>query len=178
MKKLLLTLAASALLAACGESTGKETGETGYDSGDTGCPDVTYDTEIDAIEYYWYDSGGANGIGYWEYYVDLIGWADLVTLDLYQSQGGEWTEYHEMNQGDYDPCGAWDSWNLTLDVVDAMSDYSDNSGVTLNDATDAQEGQMTFMVTVYDTSDQFVECGVWGAEQSVYSSEGCSEITF
>jgi len=153
----------------------------GCDVKDTGADDTNEPDDTDT------GSGIAtevNLVGYacssdneeWTYEVELIGWGSEVDLDIYQYEGGyEWAESHVLDQGDSDPDGTWDKFDITLPMVYDWDDQVDSVNTLY---TCDMEETLTWMVTAFDMDGYFADCAVWGDDISVYASFGCWEVQF
>lgn len=163
-----VVLSLTGLVAACGDKEDTESG--------------------DEDSYYWYcytgpPSGAIDAVSYgydedsWQYLVELIGWAELATLDIHAEDGAwTWDELHEMDQGEFDPDGAWDSWELDLAVVTDEADQQ--AGLTtLFPADEATEATMSWRVVLYDAGYPY-DCAVWGRDPGYFDDINCREITF
>jgi hypothetical protein len=157
-------LSLSGLVAACGEKD------------DTAGDDDSYywtcytgpSQEIHAVSY-GHDEDG------WQYLVELLGWGDAVVLDIHGvPYGDQWTEQHDMVQGEYDPDGLWDSWVLDLTVVDDAA--AQEAGLTTLFPADATtETTMTWRASWFE-GDYLVDCVIWGADHAVLDDIGCRRI--
>ncbi len=173
MTKYLLPLAAFALIGCFGDDKDCEDTdgvcETGMtDDTDSGDP-MVYDLEIDVVSY-GYDATE------WMYEVELIGWAENVSMYITQDTSSPWEEDHDLVQGDFDPHGAWDQWAITLPITAVWSDQE--SGVnTLFSGDAAMESTMAWRIDAYEAG-AVVDCVVWGSDISLVDTGDCREITF
>ena len=175
MTKYLLPLAAFALFACgddpkdCEDTDGVcETGMTDDTDADTDGP-VVYDLEIDVVTY-GYDATE------WVYDVELIGWAENVTMYITQDTSSPWEEDHDLVQGDFDPDGAWDKWGLVLPITDDWQ--AQESGINTLFAGDAaMEATMAWRIDAYEAG-AVVDCVVWGSDVTLVDTGDCREITF
>ena len=127
------------------------------------------DFAIDVVQY-GYDSRE------WNYSVDLDGWGDRVTLTISQDNSSPWEEFHELANIDYDPGGAWDLWEIDLDIV---SSYSQQEGNVSTLYTGDVERSMVWRIEAYSHGDE--DCVVWAgdsADAGVLMEAGCREILF
>ncbi len=155
-------------LTACFESDDTAKADDTYDPGATGDSWVYYPTEIDVVTYS-YDSTE------WEYGVDIIGWAENVTMYITQNTSSPWEEEHDLQQGEFDPDGYWDKWELTLPVV-SFNEYE--SGVnTFFQGSAAMEATMAWRIDAYEDG-AVADCVVWGSDISLVDTGDCREITF
>jgi hypothetical protein len=163
-----LLLSLTGLVAACEEKEDTDPGDE--DSYYWTCYVGPIGPEIDAVSY-------SHDEDSWQYLVEIIGWAELATLDIRFDDGlWAWDELHEMEQGDYDPWGAWDTWQLDLTVVDDVS-LAEAGVSTLYPANAETEAEMTWRVISYDAS-TIEDCVVWGHDPTVFDDLDCSEIHF
>ncbi len=178
MSKYLLPLAALAFIG-CGEEDPKcldtdgscETGEveecTDTDGCDTAVEELP-ETEIDAV-IYGYDATE------WTYNVDIIGWAENVTMYITQNTSSPWEEEHDLANIEYAEDGSWDRWEILLPVV-SFNEYE--SGVnTFFQGSAAMEATMAWRIDAYDAG-AVVDCVVWGSDISLVDTGDCREITF
>jgi hypothetical protein len=172
MYKLLLPLAALALIG-CGDldDTNDKDDTAPPDDTDTG-PVETPDTEIDEVTY------GFDTVE-WSYEADILGWAESAHLTITQDTSSPWDEEHDLVQGDYDPDGMWDTWGITLPIT---ADWADQeSGVNTLFAGDAaMEATMLWRIDVYDGG-AIADCVYWAgasADVSLIADAACRELTF
>jgi hypothetical protein len=162
-------LSLTGLVAAC-DSSADETGEdpiikeSCYDT----CYTPDYGWPIDSVTY-------GHDEDSWQYLVELMGWAEMATLDIRIDDGlWAWDELHEMQQGDYDPNGAWDTWQLDLAVVDDVS-LAEAGVTTMYPANAETEALMTWRVVVFD-GPTMEGCVVWGHDPASFDDIDCSLI--
>ncbi len=155
-------------LTACFESDDTAKMDDTYDPGATGDSWVYYPTEIDVVTYS-YDSTE------WEYGVDIIGWAENVTMYITQNTSSPWEEEHDLANIEYAEDGSWDRWEILLPVV-SFNEYE--SGVnTFFQGSAAMEATMAWRIDAYDAG-AVVDCVVWGSDISLVDTGDCREITF
>ena len=111
---------------------------------------------------------------HWDYFAELSGQADLVTLDFCQNYAGDYEELHPMLRTASDPHGAWENWELTLLVVDSPDGFISGETTTMS-CCHMNWDSMTWMVTAY-LDDEVGDCAVWGADVTVYADHGCRQF--
>lgn len=163
-------LSLTGLVAACGDQDDTESGddpiikESCYDT----CYTPDHGWPIDSVSY-GYDEDS------WQYLVEVIGWVDMATLDIRIDDGlWAWDELHELEQGEYDPDGAWDSWQLDLTVVDDVS-LTEAGVTTLYPANAETEALMTWRIVVFNNT-AVDGCVVWGHDPASFDDLDCREI--
>ena len=171
MQKIILALAASSFLLACEDV--KETGDVG-ETGivDTGC--YTY-TEPDLVGATADNSAGSE----WYYALSCDGWCGGGNVTIMQTGSNDpWgPESHDMVQGDYDVCGSYDNWEITLPVVTDYTAQVDGENTLYISADSDRYNSLTFKFTAYDLDGAFLECWVWGNDISYFSADGCEDAT-
>ncbi len=170
MNKLSLLALLGLALTACFDKD--DTADDSGDPGATGDSWTYYPTEIDVVTY-GYDTGE------WFYSVDIIGWAENVTMYITQDTSSPWEEDHDLVNIEYALDGAWDLWELTLPIT---SDWqAQESGVnTLFSGDTAMESTMAWRIEAYEDG-AVADCVVWAGSSSTVSlvdNGGCREITF
>ncbi len=170
MKKLSAIALLGLVLTACFvEDTGK-TDET--DAPATGDSSVYYPTEIDVVTY-GYDTGE------WFYSVDIIGWAENVTMYITQDTSSPWEEDHDLVNIEYAEDGSWDLWELTLPIT-TQWDQQESGVNTLFSGDADMEATMAWRIEAYEDG-AVADCVVWAGSSSTTSivdNGGCREITF
>ena len=171
MTRPLLVLGLGALFVGCDL---KETGEDTYIPTDDTTETGGTTTEVYNVAY---DCSSENEK--WTYEVRLIGWGSGVTLDIIETgdtkSKEQWAEAHELDQGDYDPDGAWDEYDKELPMVYDWTDQVDSLNTLFT--CDMEDG-MTWMVSAFDMDGYFSDCTVWGHDISVFAKYLCWESTF
>jgi hypothetical protein len=179
MNKYLLPLASLALMGCFGGEKDCEDTDgscdtdpveecTDTDGCDTAVEELP-ETEIDLVTYA-YDAAE------WTYTVDVLGWAESAHMYITQDVPNPWEEEHDLVQGEYDPDGYWDTWEITLPVTTNWQDQE--SGVNTLFAGDASmEATMAWRIEVYDAG-AVADCVVWGSDISLVDTGDCREITF
>ncbi len=161
-------LSLTGMVAACGDEEDTEAGTD--DSYYWSCYTAPADTEaaVDQVSVS-HDEDG------WEYLVELYGWGEGVTLEIRADDAGwAWEEQHELEQGEYDPDGMWDRWELDLAVVGDETEQE--AGLTTLLAADAATAAtMSWRVSVYAHA-SLVDCVVWGADPGAFEGADCREI--
>jgi hypothetical protein len=156
-------------LTACFEKEDSGLDETGMDdtAEDTGW--TYYPTEIDVVTYS-YDASE------WFYSVDIIGWAENVTMYITQDTSSPWEEDHELENIEYADDGSWDLWELTLPITTEWDQQE--SGVNSLFAGDAaMEATMAWRIEAYEDG-AVADCVVWGSDTSLVDTGDCRVITF
>jgi hypothetical protein len=125
-------------------------------------------TEIDEVTWGYDDEQ-------WWYRVDIIGWAELVTLEVQRHWNEEtWIEQHEFTNTEWAEDGSWDRWELHLSVVDDPLDQMADESTALA-ATEANLARMTWMVATYEDG-AMASCAEWGADTEQYLTLCCREL--
>jgi hypothetical protein len=111
----------------------------------------------------------------WWYRVEIIGWAELVTLEVQRNWKEEiWIEQHEFTNTEFAEDGSWDRWELSLGVTgDPLDQVADES--TALAATEANLARMTWMVAIYEDG-AMADCAEWGADTEQYLTLCCKEL--
>jgi hypothetical protein len=112
----------------------------------------------------------------WIYEVDLLGWADSVSMYITQDTSSPWDEDHELNQLDFDPDGAWDQWGIALPITTEW-DQQESGVNTLFAGDAAMEATMAWRIEAYEGG-VVVDCVVWGSDITLVDTGDCREITF
>lgn len=149
------------------------------DTGDSACKagSTTSDILIQDIYYDWPDTAPTL-----TWYVETSGETGKVELDIAEtgdtsgncvsnpncSDEGFWTEYHNS----FDLQSTTDGWEtkaITLAVVSTYEEYVQNNTTILDMAILEIEQQTTFMVNIYDSSDNWIDCLKGGHDPGYYS---------
>ena len=167
MKKTLLAILALALVGCFPKD---EDEDDSYAIRETGDNDTDGNTNDIVTVTYSYDSYS------WSYKVELIGWAELVTLFITQDTASPWEEEHELRQGDYDPYGSWDEWYIDLEIDYGWDDWV--GYYTLYPGTPEMEATMAWRMESWDAG-MVEDCVVWSGEDAdvaIIMEDGCREI--
>ncbi len=128
--------------------------------------------EIDIVEYGYTSSE-------WSYTIQTKGWADVVDMTITQDASQPWTEEHELENTDFHPKGAWDLWELELEIVSSFQDQTSGES-TLYSGSSSMEDSMVWRVEAYEGS-RVEDCVVWAgrnADASLLMEPGCRELSF
>jgi len=170
MNKLSLFAVLGLALTACFEKDDTALGDT--DSYATGDSFTYYPTEIDEVTY-GYDTGE------WFYSVDIIGWADDVTMYITQDTSSPWEEDHDLTNTEYADDHSWDLWELTLPITTQWDQWETGVNTLFAGNTD-MEATMAWRIEAYEDG-AVADCVIWAgssANASMVDNGGCREITF
>jgi len=170
----MLSLLAAFALTACFNS--KDSGEDSETNPDDSTPG-DYDLAIDVVTY-GYDTYG------WDYSVECVGWADLVTMYITQDTSSPWEEDHELSNTDYAEDGSWDLWELSLPITDDWQAQESGVNTLFGNSISCEnpycESTMVWQVKAWE-GDSVADCVVWAgsdADVNIVMESGCREITF
>jgi len=171
MKKLSLIALALALPACFGDK--EETGTD--DSLPTDDSNPVYDLAIDQFTY------GYTG-SEWSYSVELVGWADNVTMYITQDTDSPWEEDHELVNTDYADDGSWDLWELTLPITNDWEAQEPGVNTLFGNTISCEnpycESTMAWQIKAWE-GDTVADCVVLAgsaADVGIVMEEGCREI--
>ncbi len=169
MNKLSLIAVLGLALTACFETDDTSMKDDTY-YGATGDSWTYYPTEIDVVTY-GYDTAE------WFYSVDIIGWAENVTMYITQDTSSPWEEDHDLVNIEYAEDGSWDLWEITLPITTDWA--AQESGVnTLFSGDSAMEATMAWRIEAYEDG-AVADCVVWAGSSSttaIVDTGDCREI--
>ena len=112
----------------------------------------------------------------WYYYTLTDGLAGDVTIDIFETGDANWPgnpsavwdEQHGLDNIAYDDVtGSWYEWELGLDYEADEGSWVAGQSTSYVCSTD-DETRLTWMVTMYDDSNNPVDCAVWGHDTSYW----------
>ncbi len=164
---IIASLATLTTLVACGDDTkgsdtsttsGTTTATTGTTTGTTG----PVATEIDVVLY-----PACTGTT-WVYYAETLGWTDGNNIVNAWETGSEngWNDEHGLPSVDFDPAGAWDALEQSLEGGVAVADWTPDTSTVFECGVHDIDPTMSFAIRVYDIDGNYADCAVFDDDQN------------
>lgn len=156
-------------LAACSDGEGGDKGPGGG-GGDSGSPDTTCPSTFTGPVLLADLAVTCDADGAIDFYAETAGWAGGGKVFAIDSASAvPWTEEHDLESAERDPCGAWDHLHRvvparasTASTTTALYERNVSSFFTCDAHIDA--GVMTYAFAVLDDAGAVIDCVIAGAD--------------